>query len=109
MVETRLFFEELLGSGERLRIVIRRSGWLFKSSGSQVLPTNPEAPVSSRQESVTEGPFQLYGTLRTWCVKENEIVSARASKELPGWLSGAIVAGVVVCLIGLKLLFGPEA
>jgi hypothetical protein len=42
-------------------------------------------------------------------VKENEIVSARASKELPGWLSGAIVAGVVVCLIGLELLFGPEA
>jgi len=30
-------------------------------------------------------------------------VSTRASKELPGWLSGAIVAGVGVCLVGLEM------
>ncbi len=37
----------------------------------------------------------LYGTLR--------IVSARTSKQLPGWLSGVIVAGVGICLLGLEL------
>ena len=30
------------------------------------------------------------------------MVSARASKELPAWLSGAIVAGVGVCLVGFE-------
>ena len=84
----------VVSTGVRLKINTRQSGWSLKSSGSHAAPTNPDEPVSSRH-SVTTGPSHLYGT--------NEMVSARDSKELPAWLSGAIVAGVGVCLVGMEI------